>query len=230
MEVFMRKFTFGLLAIAALLTSTFSVATFAQAQTSAQAATCVDVSNYDNVKITWPNLGSAPNTVTVQTKQDLPACKDGTVWLSAYTLPQNYDNSGGFGFDYPTSFPQKAAGHTRIDVKAGQKLNNTYSVPAVDLCKSAGQYDVYMRPTPVTEILTGNGIREYSDVSWARGEVIKREMGDVCKPTTPVTPVTPTPTPPTPVELPKTGAEAPILIALLVGTLAYGAVYFVRRG
>ena len=228
MEVFMKKFTFAFFGIAALLISSFTVATFTQP--TAQAASCIDVSNYDNMQVSWPNLSSAPNTVKVQTKQDLPACKDGTIWLSAYTLPQNYDNSGGFGFDYPTSYPQQSAGHTRIDVKAGEKLNNTFTVHAVDLCKSAAQYDVYMRPTAVTEILTGNGIREYKDVSWARGEVIKRDMSDRCKtPETPVTPETPA-TPTTPVELPKTGIETPLLVALLVGSLAYGAVYFVRRG
>jgi hypothetical protein len=229
MEVFMRKFTFAFFGIAALLISSISLAS--ATQTTAQAAACIDISKYENMQISWPSLSASPNTVKVQTMQDLPACKDATLWLSAYTLPQNYDNSGGFGFNYPTSFPQKAAGHTRIDVKAGEKLNNTFTVPAVDLCKSAAQYDVYMRPTPVTEILTGNGIREYKDVSWARGEVIKRDMSDRCN--TPETPETPTPETPkteTPVELPHTGVETPLLVALLVGTLAYGAVYFVRRG
>jgi hypothetical protein len=85
-----------------------------------------------------------------------------------------------------------------------------------------------MRPTAVTEILTGNGIREYKDVSWARGEVIKRDVSSKCD--TPVTPPVTPETPAKPVELPKTGAETPLLIALLVGSLAYGAVYFIRRG
>lgn len=226
MEVFMRKLMFTFLGIATLVISALTVATIAPS--SAQAATCVDVSKFENMNVTWTNRDAKPGTVHIKTTESLPVCNDATLWLSAYTLPQNYDNSGEFGFDHPTSFPQSSFAHTRIDVKKGSVLNKTYTVAEADLCKSAAQYDVYHRPKQIDEITTGNGIREYKDVAWAKGVVIKRDMSDRCTPETPVTPVTPE-TPAAPVELPKTGVETPILVALLVGSLAYGAVYVARR-
>ena len=229
----MRKFMFALLGIATLVVSTLTMATLTQS--TAQATNCVDISNFSNMEITWPNRDTEPGTVHIKTKQALPVCKDKTLWFSAYTLPQNYDNSGNFGFDHPTSFPQASFAHTRIDVKAGRVLNATYTVAEADLCKSAAQYDVYSRTHKIDEILTGNGIREYKDIDWAKGVVIKRDLSDRCTPEVPVTPVTPetpeTPeTPPAPVELPKTGVETPLLYALLIGSLTYGAVYLARRG
>lgn len=228
MEVFMRKFTFAFFGIAALLISTFTIATVTQP--TASAATCVDITKMENLNISFPDKTGTPNKVHIETKQDLPVCKDTTVWFSSYILPQNYDNSGGFGYDYPTSYPQKAASHTRIDVKAGAKLNSDYTVPAVDLCKSAAQYDIYQRSQQIDDIKTAKGIFEYSDVTWAKGNVVIRDLSNRCN-ETPVTPETPsTPTPQPPVELPKTGVETPLAIAVLLGTLAYGVVYFVRRG
>lgn len=257
MEVFMSKVTVTLVALAALIIGTISINAITPSTASAQTANCIDISKPENIKLTWPDRKAKPGTVTVKTAKDLPVCKDATLWYSAFTLPTNYDNSGWFGVDpsgksHPTSYPQKATAHTRIDVKAGSKLNKTVTVAEVNLCKTAAQYDLYHRKDKITDIKTEKGIFEHSGVAWAAGFVAVKETGKKCEPTpetpkpvvteppkvtnppvvetpeeVPATPVAETPAPVT--ELPQTGIESTGIIAVIAAVLTSGAVYLFRR-
>lgn len=257
MEVFMSKLTVTLVALAALIIGTVSINALTPSTAQAQAANCIDLTKPENITISWPDRKAKPGTVTVKSAQKLPACKDGTIWFSAFSLPTNYDNSGWFGVDpsgksHPTSYPQKATAHTRIDVKAGAVLAKTVTVAEVNLCKTAAQYDVYYRKDKITDIKTEKGIFEHSGVSWAAGFVAVKETGKKCEPTpekpTPVVteppkvtnpPVVETPaevpvqpvaeTPAEVTELPQTGIESTGIIAVIAALLTSGVVYLVRR-
>lgn len=176
---------------------------------STSASQCVDLNVSSNVKVHWADTANKPGTVTVSSN-GLPACADTTLWFSSFTLPKNYDNSGVFGADHPTSFPQKGFAHTKISVKAGQVLNGTYTVSQPDVCQAAAQYDVYARDTAVSYIPDAKGVMQ-SGTKWAWGFVVKKldSTDAACKVETPKTPTPTTPKTPTPTPPAKT-TEAPV--------------------
>lgn len=89
-------------------------------------------------------------------------------------MSKNYDNSGVFGADHPTSYPQQGYAHTKITVKKGQVLNGTYTVAEPNRCDTAAQFDIYNRPEAITKITTSKGVLEQSDTKYGIGFVAKK--------------------------------------------------------
>ena len=87
------------------------------------------------------------DTVTFSTKDNVKLCNDVNVWISSYTMPDNYD--GGKFMNNPTATPQTKFSSKQITLKAGTTgaTTTTISVPA--LCKNI-QVDAYLGDEVVT--------------------------------------------------------------------------------
>ena len=204
---------FAVVGVVGAIVAPSAGATSSSSSMTTSASQCADLNDINKVKVHWADTANKPGTVTVSSN-GMPACADTTLWFSSFTLPKNYDNSGVFGADHPTSYPQKGVAHTKISVKAGQVLNGTYTVTEPNRCETATQFDVYNRSSAVTSISTAKGVLEPGDTKWAWGFVVTKLAASdaACKvaetPKTPTTPKTTTPTPTKTIET-KTSAPAP---------------------
>ena len=130
---------------------------------------CVDGYARDNLSYNWSKDG----TVTVKTVNDAPLCADVPVYLSAYTLPATYDESGVFD---DSSVPQEKFASTSAVLKAGTNGNTTLQIAVPNACTDY-QLDLYYDPE-ITEISYGG-----HGAQLIYGDIYLHTMTDCSKPT-----------------------------------------------
>ncbi len=212
------------------------------------APTCVDGNNLSNLDVKMISKES----YSIVTKNDKLLCNDVTVFLSSYTMLDEY-NGGGFGAPY--SYPQQLFKSVSATLKAGTNGQTILIVALPEACKNI-QVDLYYAPEITYVGQNGHGSQ------FIAGEIYQKTgecqgNGGVNPPVvTPpvVTPPVVTPpvvTPPvvTPpaqeemgmgnasaippvTELPVTGGASSatsMLMTFALGLMTYGSVYFLMN-
>lgn len=206
------KLTLGALLV--LATATLS-ALPAHATTN---TTCIDGSKPENIVKTWNSV----NGITVSTKDGKPVCKDTTVFLTSYTMPDTWD---GKGFN-KTALPQTKFDSKSTTFKAGEKnASVALKVSLPEDCKNA-QIDLYYAPEIKQLTTGGHGPQYLSHQLRPRSGECKvtvveppKEQPKVEEPKVLAT------TTEVPVELPKTGASAiGAVVTVLASALTYAVV------
>jgi hypothetical protein len=197
--------------------------------------TCIDGSKRANLQVTW----NAHDSVSFVTTNNKLLCNDVTVFFSSYTMPDNYN-----GKDFtnnPTATPQTIFDSASYVMAKGTTGAHTLKIDLPEACKNI-QVDLYYAPEVKDVTPAGHGTQ------YITGKIISK-TADTCTPVTPDEPTTPavpqeeaqtpstppaavTVTPQAPVELPHTGSEAilPIAVASIVAAISYaGSMIFKRQ-
>ena len=114
--------------------------------------TCIDGSKPENIVKTWNNV----NGITVSTKDGKAVCKDTTVFLTSYTMPDTWD---GKGFN-KTALPQTKFDSKSATFQAGA-ANQSYALTVAmpKDCKNV-QVDLYYAPE-IKELINGGHGPQY---------------------------------------------------------------------
>jgi hypothetical protein len=110
---------------------------------------CVDGSNRANLDFDSATRG----IVNVYTATGAPLCDDVTVYLSAYTLPADYDHSGIFD---DSAIPQQLFSSDSVVLHKGTNGYSTLTVAVPDACTDY-QLDLYYAPEITTVTGAGHG-------------------------------------------------------------------------
>lgn len=125
------------------ITSEDLAPTVTAAQVTDTPDTCVDGSDRANLTYHWDEKG----TVSVSTKDGKLLCADETLYLSSYTLPDSYDNSGIFD---DSSVPQQLFDSSSVVLHKGTTGDATLNIDVPDACTTY-QLDLYYAPE-ITEV------------------------------------------------------------------------------
>ncbi|HSX17089.1 MAG TPA: hypothetical protein VLH86_03250 [Patescibacteria group bacterium] len=111
---------------------------------------CVDGTIRANLDFDW---SEETGTVTLHTADDALLCDDVTVYLSTYTLPATYDESGIFD---DSSLPQQHFASTSATLQKGTNGTVTLHVGIPNACTNF-QMDLYYAPQIIDVPYTGHG-------------------------------------------------------------------------
>jgi hypothetical protein len=217
--------------IATTVTAGILLSSAPAAHATTTQATCVDGSVRSNLKVTWKTGAD----MTVETKTGGNLCDDVTLYLSSYTMPDNYNGEPVVG--NPTASPQHQFDSQKAVLKKGTNKVTAMKIDVPKACKNV-QIDLYYGPEIVTVGLAGHGQQYISGYKTLK-------TTEPCETATPVTEVpteeaqTPeTPAPEVvveqpaieaPVEVAKTGPEAFAAVGTLLTTGAYAATSFLAN-
>ncbi len=216
-------------------------------------ADCIDGKIQQNLVINWTSDGS----VNVTTRDHMPLCEDVTIYLSSYTMPDNYNGQAFEG--NVTAYPQPIFDSTSVTLQKGTDGTSDLYVNLPEACKNV-QIDVYYGPEITTVGENGHGTQNIeSKVYLAEGKCFYEgqrgngggstgENGGGSTPVTPTTPVVPaqpgngggveTPAAPAPVaeqptmpaSLPETGSSMfGMTVPVIAALLTYIGMYAVAR-
>jgi hypothetical protein len=226
----------GLMVTASTLA--LAVAPSAYATSSHTTPACVDGSKRANLSVKW----NANDSISFNTINNKNLCNDVTVFFSSYVMPDNY-NGKGFS-NNPTASPQSVFDSKSFVMAKGTTGASTLKIDLPEACKNI-QVDLYYAPEIKVVTAAGHGSQ------YITGKIIDKTV-DSCTPVSPeepevpVTPevpeeeaqTPPTPAPqvtlptPAPAELPHTGSEAivPVAVAAIVAAISYaGSLVFKRQ-
>lgn len=170
---------------------------------------CIDGNIQQNLVVTW----LSKNSVSVITRDGMPLCDDVTVFLSSYTMPDNYDGNGFEG--NPTAYPQTVTSSIDAVLEKGTDGRAVLIVAKPDKCKNT-QIDFYYGPEITTVGPDGHGTQNIEAKVYMKSDSKKCQPGNGGEtpqpPVQPEPPVTPNPEPETPVtppvhETPKPEAD-----------------------
>jgi hypothetical protein len=190
-------------------------ATAMQPVTQSSNTTCIDGSKVANLDFSSDKLG----VVTVFTVNDQPLCDDVTVYLSSYSLPATYDNSGAFN---DSALPQRLYSSSSAVLSKGTSGGETITVDVPDACVPY-QLDLYYGPevTSVTatsdhgsQLIYGNIIKA-TETNCAGGKGAGPAETTPTAPEVAATPVAAT--------LSDTGTQSG-LVSIIAGVLLVGAM------
>jgi len=190
---------------------------------------CIDGHIQQNLQITW----TSPSSVSIKTTNGQKLCDNVTVFMSSYTMPDNYDGNGFYG--NPTATPQPIFSSTSVTLQKGPDGTANLAVDLPNACRNI-QVDVYYVPEITTVGPNGHGTQNIEAKVYMKQGECAPGKGDTTPPTTPVAPVTPTPavTPVVtksealPATLPETGGISTlssVLSAILLGLVTYALLY-----
>lgn len=158
-----------------------AVPAFATSTTPDPRPICVDGASQGSYVGEW----KTNNTVYFHTINNQPLCKDATVFVSSYTMPDNYDGKPFFGNN--TAYPQKQFASKKLVLKAGTNGETTVTIATPDACHNA-QMDAYIGPEVFTVGADGHQGRAIATQivvkTKANCQIPEEKKVDVCDPKT----------------------------------------------